>query len=255
MQNKKTWKKLAGWAGVLLFWLLVWQLAYRAVGRDLLLASPLAVFQRIVELGATAEFWRIIGTSFFRIMAGFLLGLVVGSLLGAITFRSRAIYRLVQLPMSIVKATPVASFVILALIWISGKNLSTFISFLMVAPMVWSNVDQGLRSADPQLLEAAHLYRLSRWQTVRAVYIPAVLPYFLSVCRVAMGFAWKSGIAGEVIAIPKDAIGTQLYDAKVYLQTTDLFAWTVVIVILSVVIEKTLTLIVQTIARRWGGAE
>ena len=105
MQNKKTWKKLAGWAGVLLFWLLVWQLAYRAVGRDLLLASPLAVFQRIVELGATAEFWRIIGTSFFRIMAGFLLGLVVGSLLGAVTFRSRAIYRLVQLPMSIVKAT------------------------------------------------------------------------------------------------------------------------------------------------------
>ena len=70
-----------------------------------------------------------------------------------------------------------------------------------------------------------------------------------------VGFAWKSGIAGEVIAIPKDAIGTQLYDAKVYLETTDLFAWTVVIVVLSVLIEKLFTRIIQSAARKWGGAE
>ena len=150
---------------------------------------------------------------------------------GIITARWKPIYQLIQLPMNIIKATPVASFVILALIWISGKNLSVFIAFLMVLPMVWSSVDQGLKSADPQLLEAAKTYRLSRLQTARAVYVPAVLPYLLSVSRVAVGFAWKSGIAGEVIAIPKDSIGTQLYDAKVYLETTDLFAWTVVIVL------------------------
>lgn len=248
-------KKIAVMAAVGLFWLGVWQLAYYGVGRDLLLASPLNVFKRVGELVVTGEFWLIIGTSFYRIMSGFVLGLLVGAALGMITAKWRPMYQLIQLPMNIIKATPVASFVILALIWISGKNLSVFIAFLMVLPMVWSSVDQGLKSADPQLLEAAKTYRLSRLQTARAVYVPAVLPYFLSVSRVAVGFAWKSGIAGEVIAIPKDSIGTQLYDAKVYLETTDLFAWTVVIVVLSVLIEKLFTLLIEAAAKKWGGAE
>ena len=254
MQNK--WiKKIAVMAAVGIFWLIVWQLAYYKVGRDLLLASPLNVFKRVGELVMTGEFWQIIGTSFYRIMSGFLMGLLVGAAMGVITAKWKPMYQLVQLPMNIIKATPVASFVILALIWISGKNLSVFIAFLMVLPMVWSSVDQGLKSADPQLLEAAKTYRLSRLQTARVVYMPAVLPYFLSVSRVAVGFAWKSGIAGEVIAIPKDSIGTELYNAKVYLETTDLFAWTVVIVVLSVLIEKLFTLLIEAAAKKWGGTE
>lgn len=252
IKSSLRWKKAAVWTAVLLFWLAVWQLAYRIVGRDLLLASPFAVFRRVFELAATTDFWRIIGTSFCRIMAGFLLGVLLGTLLGIITAGCKTAYQVLKLPMSIIKATPVASFVILALIWISGKNLSTFISFLMVLPMVHQNVHQGLKSADPLLLEAARSYRLGRLKTAHAVYLPAVLPYFLSVCRVAMGFAWKAGIAGEVIAIPRDTIGTQLYNAKIYLETTDLFAWTVVIVVLSVVIERIFTWLLLKAAARWG---
>ena len=144
MQNKKTLKRIAGWTAVGVFWLIIWQLAYYGVGRDLLLASPLAVFERIGELVMTGEFWLIIGTSFYRIMSGFVMGLLVGAALGLITAKWRPVYQLIQLPMNIIKATPVASFVILALIWISGKNLSVFIAFLMVLPLVWSSVDQGL---------------------------------------------------------------------------------------------------------------
>lgn len=245
-------KKALSAAGVAAFWLLVWQLAYYGVGRELLLASPVSVFKRLTELVRQAGFWQIILSSFCRIMGGFLLGLLLGTALGVLTAKWSLAYRILQLPMNIIKATPVASFVILALVWISGKNLSVFIAFLMVLPMVWSSVDQGLKSADGQLLEAARTYRLSRLQTAHAVYIPAVMPYFLSVCRVAMGFAWKAGIAGEVIAIPKNAIGTQLYDAKIYLETVDLFAWTVVIIVLSVLIEKLFTKGVAWIARKWG---
>lgn len=251
-QNNAKVKKALIWAGVAGFWLLVWQMAYYAVGRDLLLASPASVLKRLAQLVITGEFWQIIANSFCRIMAGFLLGLLLGTALGVLTARWSLAYRIVQLPMSMIKAAPVASFVILALVWISGRNLSIFIAFLMVLPMVWSSVDQGIKSADVQLLEAAATYRLSRLQTVRAVYIPAVMPYFLSVCRVAMGFAWKAGIAGEVIAIPKNAIGTQLYDAKIYLETTDLFAWTVVIIVLSVLIEKLFTKGVAWFAGKWG---
>ncbi len=254
MQNKKRVRKAVGSLAAALFWLAVWQLSYYAIGRDLLLASPASVFIRIIQLVKTQAFWNIIGNSFIRIMAGFLLGLAAGTILAVITARWKLMYRIFQFPMSIIKATPVASFVILALIWISGKRLSTFISFLMVLPMVWSSVHQGIKSADPQLLEAASTFRLSPVQKVKAVYVPAVMPHLLSVSRVAMGFAWKSGIAGEVIAIPKNTIGSMLYDAKVYLETTDLFAWTAVIVILSVIIEKAFAGLMEAAAGKWGGA-
>ena len=254
MQNKKRVRKTVTALAVGLFWLSVWQLAYYAIGRDLLLASPASVFLRIIELIGTGLFWQIVSSSFVRIMAGFLLGLVFGTLIAIMTARWSFMYKIFQLPMSIVKATPVASFVILALIWISGRKLSTFISFLMVLPMIWSSVHAGIKSADPLLLEAAASFRLSPMQKVKAIYLPAVMPHLLSVSQVAMGFAWKSGIAGEVIAIPKNTIGSMLYDAKVYLETTDLFAWTAVIVVLSVLIEKLFSKLMEQGARKWGGA-
>ncbi len=240
--------------GVLGFWVAVWAAGHLAVGSDLLLPAPWAVAVRLGQLAGTGAFWRVIACSFCRIMLGFLLGTLAGCGLGVCTAAVPALRRLMRLPMSLIKATPVASFVILALVWISGKNLSVFIGFLMVLPLMHANVEQGLLSTDPLLLEAAAAYRLNRRQKALAVYLPAVMPYFLSACRVALGFAWKAGIAGEVIAIPRDAIGTQLYNAKVYLETTDLFAWTLVIVVLSMVLEKALARLVGRAAERFGGA-
>lgn len=256
MQNNKSRLiKAACCTAVCVFYLAVWQLAYYAVGSSLLLASPLATLKRVLSMLTERSFWLIISTSFLRIMWGFLLGLASGIALAIASARWKLIHSLLQLPMNIIKAAPVASFVILALIWISGKRLSSFISFLMVLPMVWSSVYEGIKSADKNLLELAKTYRLTAFQTVKAVYIPAVMPYLLSTSRVAMGFAWKAGIAGEVIAVPKNTIGAQLFDAKVYLETTGLFAWTFVVIFLSVLIEKLFTGFIEKAGRKWGGAD
>ena len=252
MRNKNV-KKAITFLGVGLFWLTLWQLAYYAVGRDLLLASPFAVLKKLAVLVRGKDFWLIVGSSFMRIMSGFMLGLVCGILLAVASARWKLVYKILQLPMSIIKATPVASFVILALVWISGRRLSTFISFIMVLPMVWNGVYTGISCADIKLLEAAKTFRLSKLQTAEAVYLPAVMPHLLSASRIALGFAWKSGIAGEVIAIPKNSIGSQLHNAKVYLETDDLFAWTAVVVILSVAIEKLFSAIIRKAAGKWGG--
>ncbi|MGI5966965.1 ABC transporter permease subunit [Anaerotruncus sp. AF02-27] len=223
---------------VIVLWLLLWQAAYLAVGEDLLLASPAATLVRVAQLAVSGSFWGIIVQSLGRILTGFLLGLVCGTAVAFATAHSRWAHAFVSLPMNIIKATPVASFVILALVWISGKNLSVFIAFLMVLPLVWSNVHQGIKSTDPKLLEMAKVFRLPHASVLRSITVPAALPYFLSAARVGLGFSWKAGIAGEVIAIPTAAIGTQLYNAKVYLETVDLFAWTAVIILLSVLLER-----------------
>lgn len=227
---------------VCVVWLSVWQaahlLVYAGMGTSLLLPSPAETFLRLRELLGEPSFYSIIGHTFLRIFTGFLLGTAVGCVLGGLTAFSPLLYRFFALPMNAIKSTPVASFVILALVWIKGENLSTFIAFLMVLPVIWQSVHTGLQSADPELLEMARVYRFSRRKKLRYLYLPAALPYLISAMRVGLGFSWKSGIAGEVIAIPSQAIGTQLYNAKIYLDMPGLFAWTIVIILLSAAIER-----------------
>lgn len=233
---------------VILFWLIVWQLAYLAVGEELLLASPFSVIQRLASLSLTAEFWLSIVNSCQKIMMGYLLGIVTGCLLGVLTGLFPPAYEFIRLPMNIIKATPVASFIILALIWIKSLYLSLFVSFLMVVPIVWTNIHRGIQETDRSLLEMAQVFRLSRRTVAKVIYLPGILPYLLSAAQVSLGLAWKAGIAGEVLATPKNFIGTQLYTAKVYLLTDDLFAWTAVIILLSMIIEKLFVLLLSRLA-------
>ncbi|WP_312642847.1 ABC transporter permease subunit [Hydrogenoanaerobacterium sp.] len=235
---------------VITLWLLLWQGAYLVVGEDLLLVSPVATLQRIFQLMGSGGFWQIVFGSVGRILLGFAMGLLLGTVIAAVTARSRALYAFFSLPMSMIKATPVASFVILALVWIRGTNLSAFIAFLMVLPLIWSNVHEGITQTDPKLLEMAAVYRLPRRAVLKNITVPAVLPYFLSAAKVGLGFSWKAGIAGEVIAIPANAIGTQLYNAKIYLETPDLFAWTAVIILLSVFLERLMVSGINALARQ-----
>lgn len=223
---------------IIALWLLLWQGAYFAVGQNLLLPSPIATFYRMTELSVTPEFWRIILHSVSRIFLGYLLGIIFGTAIAILTAYSAFLNDFFSLPMNLIRTTPVTSFIILALVWISGKNLSIFISFLMVLPLVWSNVHNGFLSVDKKLLEMAHVYKVSSLDILKQVKLPAVMPFFISAIKVSLGFAWKSGIAGEVIAIPKNAIGTQIYNAKIYLETVDLFAWTGFIILLSLIIER-----------------
>lgn len=230
-------------------WLLLWQLAALAVGEELLLPAPLPVLRRMLALPGQPLFWGSCFHSLGRILLGFLLGAAAGILLAVITSALPPARLFFAPAMAAVKATPVASFVILALVWIKGRSLSVFIAFLMVLPLVWQNVSQGIGAADVRLLEMAAVYRFSWVRKIRAVYLPAALPHLLSALRVGLGFAWKAGIAGEVIAIAPGSIGLQLYNAKISLEMPDLFAWTGFIILMSVALERGL---LRLMARRSG---
>lgn len=221
-----------------LLWLGIWQLFAMALGQDILLVSPLAVIGRLFELVQTGSFWHSIGYSFSRIAGGFLLATILGVLFAVFSYRYRWAEELLAPPIQTIKATPVASFVILALVWISPKNLSVFISFLMVLPIMYTNVLMGIRSTDVKLLEMATVFQVPAYRRIRYIYLSQVLPFFRSACSVALGLSWKAGIASEVIGLPQGSIGEMLYQAKIYLDTPDMFAWTLVIIIISVWFEK-----------------
>lgn len=224
--------------GAVLFALLLWQGVAVAVGFEVLLPTPLAVLGRFFALLRQGPFYLSLWVSFSRIALGFFLALFAGILLGALAARFSAIRILLFPYMVTIRSVPVASFVVIALIWLSSRSLSVFISFLIVLPIVYNNLLAGFHSVDKGLAEMARVYRVPFFRRIRVLYGAALEPYLLSACGTGVGLAFKSGVAAEIIGIPAGSVGEKLYDAKLYLDTVDLFAWTLAIVLLSVLFEK-----------------
>ena len=162
----------------------------------------------------------------------------LGIFLAVLAYWSKTVEILIVPVIAVVKSTPVASFIILCLIWIPSRNLSVFISFLMVLPVIYTNILEGIRQTDSKILEMAKVFQVNPGRKIRYIYVSQVLPYFLSACRLSLGMCWKAGVAAEVIGVPSGSIGEKLYNAKIYLNTSDLFAWTIVIIVISFVFEK-----------------
>ena len=253
MRGKKQNVRL--WAVV--FWLVVWQVAAMALHAvyphgALLLPSPLAALARLMALAGTAAFWRAVGLSSLHILGGFLLSCVLAVILAALSARDRRVEELLAPLVMLVKTVPVASFIILALVWLSNKTLPLFIAALMVFPPVYLNVLEGVRCTDASLLEMARVFRVPFSRTLRGIYLPQVLPYFRSAVSTALGLCWKAGTAAEVIALSGGSIGEKLYHAKIYFETADLFAWTAAIVLISALFERLFLYFVDSMAERWG---
>ena len=225
---------------ITIFWLLVWQFATMLIRNNILFASPLDTVQALLELIRTEAFWISVFSSFGKIALGFFLAAVIGILLAASSACSESIRLFLSVPIQFMKTVPVVSFIILALLWIPTKYLSILISFLMVLPVMYTNIQKGIDHTDILLLEMAKTYRIGFFHTLRYIYIPAVFPFFLSACSIGLGMCFKSGIAAEVIGLPSQSIGEALYEAKLYILTKELFAWTLVIIGISIGFEKCL---------------
>ena len=167
MKGRRT---IRAWA--VIFWLFLWQAGAMVINQRIILVSPLRVLARLAELAPTPEFWGAIGYSLVRITAGFLLGVAAGTLLAALSARFRRVEELLAPALLAIKSIPVASFIILALILFSSRNLSVLISFLIVLPVLYTNILSGIRAADPQLLEMARVFRILAARRIRYVYLP-----------------------------------------------------------------------------------
>ena len=188
----------------MLFWIAIWQFASMYLKQEILLASPVSVIRKLFELIFSGNFWQSVGFSFVRIVTGFLLAVLLGIFLAVWAYWSKTV--------EILTAPVIA--------------------------VVYTNILEGIRQTDRKILEMAKVFRVNLRRQIRYIYVSQVLPYFLSACRLSLGMCWKAGVAAEVIGVPSGSIGEKLYNAKIYLNTPDLFAWTIVIIVISFVFEK-----------------
>ncbi len=232
------------------FWLVVWQAGAMALNQRILLVTPVDAAVKLIELIPRADFWKSVLFSAGRILSGFALGLTVGTGLAVFSGRYVFLRKLLSPFISVLKAVPVASFTILALIWVSSKNLSVLVTFLICVPIVYINMLEGIDSLDPKLKEMSTVFGIPPMRRFVGIYLSQLLPYFRSAAGLAIGLCWKSGAAAEVIGIPAGSIGEKLYQAKIYLETADLFAWTAVIIFVSWLCEKAFMSVIKLLVKR-----
>ncbi|WP_409968944.1 ABC transporter permease subunit [Bengtsoniella intestinalis] len=224
-------KRLPLW--VVVFWLALWQVMSMVVGYDILLPSPLLTLQKLWVLLQQSVFYLSIASTLGHITLGFISAICVSVVLAVASHRWLWFCQLVTPVILVAKSVPVASFIILILIWFSSSTLSVTIAFIMVLPIVYTNVLTAIGQLDPDLEEMASMFALTTYAKVRYVRLPQIMPYFRSATLVGLGLSFKAGIAAEIIGLPKNSIGEQLYSAKLYIDTPNVFAWTVAIVVVS----------------------
>ena len=236
----------------LAFWIFVWQMLALAVRRVLVLPTPLAVAKTLGSLLSDGEFYLVCLWSLGRIFAGLLIGLFAGLLLAALCAASKFADALISPAISVIKATPIASVIILMLYVIGKGAVPMVATLLMVIPIVFVNVRRGIAAVPEPMREVAAVYGFGLRKHVRYLILPSVLPYFVAACRSALGLAWKAGIAAEVICTPDLSIGDKLHEAKIYLESEALYAWTIVVALLSVLIEKGVVLLLSRLSEKGG---
>jgi NitT/TauT family transport system permease protein len=243
-------RKLTGCAGVILLFL-GWQVGAVWLNQPLLVPTPLAALKQIRLLTASPDFWRHLGASLLRGTAGFGLSYAAGAILGFGAGKIDWLSSFLR-PISVfIRSTPSMTLIILALLWFKGDMVAIFVVFLVVFPMVFRNVEDGVGNLDPELEAMISLYQVKRWRRFTAFYLPAIMPFLAAAAASGLGMTWKVLIAAEVLAVPAWGIGAQLDTARIYLQTDKVFAWTVIVIGIGLCFDYILDVLLRNPFLKW----
>ncbi len=238
--TKNFMKKIPRFVWIILsisLWVIVWALASFLIGNRFFLPSPLQTIIALYELVITAEFYKVVMLSLLRVLIGLLLGVLLGVALGVLCYRFPLITNFISLPMSVIKATPVASVILVLWVLLHGNSLAILVAVMMILPIIWQNTKDGFSSLDVQLIEVCTVYGLSFKDRFRVLYLPVIHRFIYPAVITSVGLAWKAEIATEIIAYTKNSIGQNINDAKTALLTPTVFAWTLVIILFSILLE------------------
>lgn len=230
---------------IILFWFLIWEIVALIINQEVYFPSPFSTFKALYKLLFIKDTYITILYSSYRTICGFILSCFFGIILGYFCGINNFLYDLFNPIIKVVRSVPVMSLIIISLLWFKDTNVPIFVAFLMCFPLIWTNIITGIKNTDIKLLQMCKVYNIKKIRIITSVYFHSILPHIKAAMISALGIGWKVTSAAEVLSLPRYSIGRYLYDSKVYLEIPDLFAWTIIIVILSFMFEKALIMIFE----------
>lgn len=251
MKSSASWVTLVGQRLVLLaVFLVIWWLASQRMP-SFVLPGPLKTWQALESLWRGDSLLHDIGITFSRVLSGFLLATVVGTVFGLALGASRLLAQFFEPLLAVFNTVSSAIWAIFAIIWFGISGATTiFVVFMTAMPLILTNVWQGAQTVDAQYVELARSFRMSRRQTLFKIYLPTILPYFFSGARLAFGFGWRVSLVAETLGA-SDGIGYRLRQAGDLVQTDQVFAWTLMLVAMMLLLEGGLLKPLERHLFRW----
>lgn len=223
---------------IISIWIVVWEIMSYIINREIYLPSPITTYKSLINILKDINTYKIILITSYRTLLSLLLSIIIGILLGTVSGLYKPIYELLNPLIVILRSTPIISIIILTIICFKSTYVPIFASFLMCFPIIFTSVTMGIYSTDKKLLQMCKIYNIKKWLIIKKLYFHYISPHLYSSIISIIGIAWKAVAAAEVLSMPKYSIGINLYYAKAYLEVENLFAWTIIIILMSSLFEK-----------------
>lgn len=236
----KRYKKVLITTAVAIAWIAIWQVASLIVDQPLYVPSPYATLVSLGDIIVTEHFWMSVLSTFVRVAAGIVISFVLGCSIAYVSAHAKPVETFLSPFVTAVKSTPIMSIIIVALVWFKASFVPVFSCVLLCFPIFYANTLSGIRSVEKGYLELAKVYHVRRTRVIREITLPSVMPYVYSALSICLGFSWKAVVAAEVLSIPRYSMGYSLFATKLNLETADMFAWTIAIIVISIIVEKVL---------------
>ena len=232
-----------------LIWIALWEILARIINLGFVFPTFFDTILAFGKLLISASFWKTIFTSLLRILLGFVIGSVLGILIAPLTHRFEFARALISPAMTVIKSTPVASFILVLWCLIGKSSVPTAIGVLMVMPIVWQNLSHGFDSIDSKLSEVCTVFEVSPKKRFKILVVPTLVKFLVPALITSSALAWKSGIAAEIIVYAKNSIGKEIIDAKNFFESETMFAWTIAVILLSITIEFAIKKLMEVVKK------
>jgi NitT/TauT family transport system permease protein len=216
-----------------------------------ILPGPARVWQALKLIAANGDLWSNLGSTLWRVSVGFVIAALVSLPLGIFLGANKRAGEFFEPVIPVMNTVSSAIWAIFAIIWFGISNATTiFVVFMTAMPLIITNVWQGTRTVNAEFIELAQVLRMPKWKVMTKIYLPTILPYFFSGARLAFGFGWRVSLVAETIGA-SSGVGYRLRQAADLIQTDQVFAWTLTLVVMMATLETGLLKPLENHLFRW----
>lgn len=230
--------KSVGWfALAVAFFVAVWVVAYFVVGNEYVLPSPWQTAVAGFWLLGTAELWTALLSTFLRALEALAIAFAFAVAFAVLAHVLPQWGRFLAFFVSALRSLPTMAVLLMLLIWTTPSFAPVVVAFMALFPILYTSMRAALAAVDKDLVQMCEVYRVPMKKRILDMYLPIASPYVVRELAGAAAFALKLIVSAEIMAYTYRSLGGMLQDAQIFSEMPRLFALTVLVIVLGLLLE------------------